>query len=290
MSQTSAPERPTASLRPESDGFLPPSRSEHVDAGIPQRVEPRTVPSGKVLARPEHAGHTVDGEPLLRLAEGDRGARTQREIDRRGIDEALERARRGRHASAQQQDSEPSVAEVPPPTPMRPQSGWYWAAGAMVPLVVVGAVVGLRRGAQPAAAVPAHGAIVGEHHAMPDGPASLSTSPSEASLNGAPPTTESVEPPETTASPPSEAPTTARPEALPEPDLEGKPRTNAATSSRRSTVAPQANAQPSDATNVREATSARATSDGARTETPPHASTSTAATDARPILIHVKSK
>ncbi|MBM4374549.1 MAG: hypothetical protein FJ095_05640 [Deltaproteobacteria bacterium] len=107
------------------------------------------MPFGKVHTRPELAGHTEDGEPMLRLAEGDRRAATMREVDRRAIDAALARARSRPPPAQEESGSEvrPSVAEIAPVAPPRRTHALVWVACLAIPGLVVAAVLVLSRGA-----------------------------------------------------------------------------------------------------------------------------------------------
>jgi len=158
MSQPPASGGPKASsprpLHASNEGELP--AAVRMDAAVPERIEPSTIPFAKVKARPELVGHTEDGEPLLKLAQGDRKAATRRDIDRRAIEAALANAKR---SAPPRNDAEASVAEVPPLAPQK-QPAWPWLAGALVPVAVVGSVVALRHLPRPdAPASPTNGAL-----------------------------------------------------------------------------------------------------------------------------------
>ena len=146
MSDPSIPE--SAEAMPSADGAVEapsPQRSQHAEARVPQRPEPSTSPSAKVIARPEPAGHTADGEAMVRLAEGDRRAPTRREANRKAIDEAIAAAKAVRGEASPLQETRPSVSDVnavAPPAP-RTASLLIWVG---LPLLVVGVLIGLKTG------------------------------------------------------------------------------------------------------------------------------------------------
>jgi hypothetical protein len=144
---------PPASQGPEAPAHPTPGEatsegqaaaSIRVDATPPKHAEPRTIPFAKVHARPELAGQTGDGEPMLRLAEGDRRAATMREVDRRAIDAALARARHPLPPAPEEAASSevrPSVAEIAPARPAPRSSAMVWVACLAVPGLVIAAVL-----------------------------------------------------------------------------------------------------------------------------------------------------
>lgn len=271
---------------PESRGPLASSRgrafaesggdnaaSVRVDATIPERVEPQTIPFAKVKAKPELVGHTQDGEPLLKLAQGDRKAATRRDIDRRAIEAAIASAKRVTPPAPH--DAGGSVAEVAEPVVAKP-AAWPWLAGALVPVAVVGAVVALRQA--PRIGTPSENA----QRAL----SGADASPSHAASPGRNESFESVVPPIDPVEPPAPETSPTSSASAQSSDLNGTPEASAQlrAGSKREAVTPsQAGGTPSP-----QATTPR----GSNCTDAPRRDTTTTSPARKPapnsILLHVK--